>query len=243
MMSMMEKIKSFLPSMYKDDNLAQSILSAVENYTEEVKCYMKYIFEQFSATSASEEGIEEWEKELAITPAAGSDLELRRAVVRSKLMRPPTMTPERLLAIINCFTINKDAEFRKVEAPYTIGIKFPTMGIMNWDSLMEALGEAKPAHLMLDMQLEKKKTLKTYIGLGLTQSGAQTIKTALPTKAIMKQSVRGAVVAFGQKVIRTKLDTEFKTELKAGSLICMSGHITIGVREGELDWLNGQAQS
>lgn len=145
---MLKRIKFFLPSIYKNDSLAQTILQAVETYTDEIKAYIREKFNQMSATTSGADGIGEWEKELAITPA-NANLDVRRAIVKARLMRPPTMTPERLTAIANQFTHNNLAQVIHQKKTYILEIHVPIDDVISSRDMYDEVYIAKPAHLAL----------------------------------------------------------------------------------------------
>lgn len=145
---MLKRIKFFLPQAYKNDPLAQAILQSVEKYTDEIKAYIREKFDQMSATTSGESGIGEWEKELAITPK-NADLDVRRAIVRARLMRPPTMTPERLTAIANQFTYQQMAKVVHQKRTYILEVHVPIDDVISSREMYDEVYLAKPAHLDL----------------------------------------------------------------------------------------------
>lgn len=151
---MLDRIKYFLPTIYQNDKLTRSVVQAFQEFTEEINLRMQYEFNQLSASTADEVGIAEWEKELAITPPVDAGLELRRALVRSKLMRLPTVTPERLQRIANQFTLNNTAQVVHIPKSYVIEVRTPIDDILSAKLMFEELDAAKPAHLALYLTMK-----------------------------------------------------------------------------------------
>lgn len=150
---MLERIKFFLPQVYKNDPLAQSVLQGIEKYTDEIKAFIWEKFQQLSVSTAGKDGVGEWEKELAITPA-NANLDVRRAIVKARLMRPPTMIPERLTAIANQFTYNNLAQVIHKKRTYILEVRVPLDDIISSREMYNEIFIAKPAHLSICVVME-----------------------------------------------------------------------------------------
>lgn len=149
---MLERIKYFLPQVYKNDPLAQSVLQGIEKYTDEIKGFIWEKFQQLSVSTASD-GVGEWEKELAITPV-NTNLGVRKAIVKARLMRPPTMIPERLTAIANQFTYNNSAQVIHKKRTYILEVRVPLDDIISSREMYNEIFIAKPAHLSIYLAME-----------------------------------------------------------------------------------------
>ena len=154
--------KYLLPGYYKEGTEANTLVGAFQNTVDLLKNYISAAFSQTSAGTATW-ALDDWEKELGITSSAGASDDLRRAVIKAKLMRPPTMTPAQIKAIANCFVPAKDADIVDPVAPYTFRIVLPSS--VPWISeMMQQIDEAKPAHLAMEIELDRTDQSNLYVG-------------------------------------------------------------------------------
>ena len=171
-------IRYFLPTLYKDDFLANVVLGAIKDSTDRFRDFAMDAFNQCCAGLATW-GLDDWERELAITPPENATLELRRAMVKAKLMRPPTMTPAQIVAIANCFVPKKDARLMPVTRPYTFRIVAPSP--IPWISeMMDAVYEAKPAHLGMEMEIHRQIGSNLFISTLQRKCGRKYFGLPLP---------------------------------------------------------------
>ena len=219
--------KYLLPGYYKEGTEANTLLGAFENTVDLLK---KYIFSAFSQTSAGTAtwALDDWEKELGITPGMNATDDLRRAVIKAKLMRPPTMTPAQIKAIANCFVPAKDADIVDPVAPYTFRIVLPST--VPWIAeMIQQINEAKPAHLAMEVQMRRKDVLeKLCYGLLNAQVGRK--KIYLPTVPAASTSAKTGIayIRAGRQSIGSAQPEEMAGKLYVGAMIRRTGRITIG---------------
>lgn len=141
------EMMSWLPWYYVDSRIMNEIIHAQSKEIVAVRECILYILAQFYVDTADEFGIGLWEKELGLMPKEGASLELRKAQVKAKLQRPPIMTPLQIQSIINLFVDGKTARVYECPGTYHFRIDIP-FGDLIWRAeMLEAVEEAKPAHL------------------------------------------------------------------------------------------------
>lgn len=221
--------KYLLPGYYKEGTEANTLLGSFENTVDLLKNYILSALSQTSAGTATW-ALDDWEKELGITPSIGASNDLRRAVIKAKLMRPPTMTPAQIKAIANCFVQDKDAYVIDPVAPYTFRIVIPSD--VPWLSeMIQQIDEAKPSHLAMEIELDRTSTSNLYVASCLTEYGTSNFRNYIPSKYSSNIYVGAVMTASGQQTIRNHIKTDFKTTLAVGSALIETGTLIFPVRE------------
>lgn len=142
------EMMSWLPWYYGDSRIMNEIIHAQSKEIVSIREKVLYILSQFYVDTADFYGISLWEKELGITPKNVADLDLRKAMVKAKLRRPPIMTPKQIDSIINLFFDQGMAHAHHIPGTYHLDIQIPWEENLRWPTEMkEALEAAKPAHL------------------------------------------------------------------------------------------------
>lgn len=143
-----QEMMNWLPWYYADSRIMNEIIHAQSKEIVFIRNKILYLLEQLYVDTADEFGIYLWEKELGITPTEGASLDLRKAVVKAKLRRPPIMTPKQIDSIINLFFEQGTAHAHHIEGTYHLDIEIPWEENLKWaEAMREALERAKPAHL------------------------------------------------------------------------------------------------
>jgi hypothetical protein len=142
-----EEMMSWLPWYYKDSQIMNEIINAQSEEIVAAREIILYVLAQFYVDTADDFGLGLWEKELGLTPAEGASKDLRRAQIKAKLQRPPIMTPLQIQSIVNLFINGKTAKVMECPGTYHFRIDIP-FGDLIWRAeMLEAVEEAKPAHL------------------------------------------------------------------------------------------------
>ena len=223
-------LQYLLPTLYKDDPQANLILGAAQDTTNRFKVLMGQAVNQLCAGLATW-ALEEWEKDLGITPPEGATTELRRAMVRAKLMRPPTMTPAQIVAIANCFIPDKDAELMPTDRPYTFRLKLPSP--IPWIAeMIDSLSEAKPAHLAMEMEISRKKEIDVYVGGISYWGGRKSAGVSLPTSAQLTLNTGIVNRIGGNRTIGLSIPTCLTTKIHYSGFVCRTGKITVNTKGG-----------
>ena len=231
---MSDLIKYFLPTMYKDDAQANIIIGAFKDSKDRLKSFIIEAFNQCCVSLATW-GLEDWEKELAITPPENASIELRRALVKAKLMRPPIMTPAQIQAIANCFTPNKDAKVIDPVAPYVFKIVLPT--IVEWlNEMADAIDEAKPAHLAYTIEAnllppeDESNRLNLFYGLYEYEAGTMGVAPAMVTESRILNTYGLIEQVGGAETVRSALPVESRLDIGLNMFIFETGVMTIRMK-------------
>ena len=233
-MSNEDLLRQYLPASYRDSPIVKLLCAAWGVELDAWDATAEATVQQFCVATAPEEGILKWEQELALTPPAGATLELRRALVQAKLMRPPIMTPEQIQAICNCFVPDKDARVVDPVAPYTFRIVLPSQ--VPWiDELRNAVSEAKPAHLALEVQLQRSATCNLYAGAVALKGGVQTAKIARPNMTPEGSLLAGFIASLsGVSKISTHMPREAQERKSLGLGVAKGGVRSIQYNPADL---------
>lgn len=168
-----------LPLYYENSALIQSILDAQGVEIDNVRSALDDTLKQFYTSLLTDWGVEHWEKELAITPGT-DDIEVRRSIIKAKLLNPLTITVQQLEKIVNCFVPNQDAKVIPYNHYYAFKINMPSYVPENMQTqMLKSVEESKPAHLAAIYTLERKNNQTIYLG-HIKQNGLSI--TILPAK-------------------------------------------------------------
>lgn len=143
-----QQMFAYLSWYYNNSNILQAVLDSQGVEIDAARMALEESLKQFYASTA-DWGLERWEKELALTPPADATIELRRALVKAKLLASEIMTPERIQAIANCFVPSQTAKVIEVLGTYTFKVQTPFDDVVWIQQMRTALNEAKPAHLAM----------------------------------------------------------------------------------------------
>ncbi len=142
-----QQMYEYLSWYYRNSRVMQTVLDSQGVEIDAARNTLEESLKQFYAELVGDWGIEYWEKELAITPPANASLELRRALVKAKLLATEIMTPKRIEAICNCFVPTQAAQVVEVPQTYTFKVQTPFDDFVWIDEMRAALNSAKPAHM------------------------------------------------------------------------------------------------
>ena len=143
-----QQMFEYLSWYYADSRIMQSVLDSQGTEIDNARTALEESLNQFYAQTV-DWGIERWEKELAITPPDDATLELRRALVKAKLLATEIMTPERIQAIANCFVPSQAAKVIEILGTYSFKVQTPFDDMVWIQEMRTALNQAKPAHLAM----------------------------------------------------------------------------------------------
>lgn len=143
-----QQMFEYLSWYYADSRIMQSVLDSQGTEIDNARTALEESLNQFYAQTV-DWGIERWEKELAITPPDDATLELRRALVKAKLLATEIMTPERIQAIANCFVPSQAAKVIEILGTYSFKVQTPFDDMVWIQEMRATLNQAKPAHLAM----------------------------------------------------------------------------------------------
>lgn len=143
-----QQMFEYMSWYYSNSRIMQAVLDSQGMEIDDARKALEESLKQFYADTA-DWGLERWEKELALTPPADATPELRRALVKAKLLAAEIMTPERIEAIANCFVPSQAAKVIEVLSSYTFKVQTPFDDVVWIQEMRTALNAAKPAHLAM----------------------------------------------------------------------------------------------
>lgn len=147
-----QEMLTYLPRYYETSRVVGSIIHAQGLEFERLRQSIDEVFNQFFVNTATW-GLEKWEQELAITPAAGKPEDQRRAVIRSKIRGIGNVTLNLIDTVADSYDGGKVDVIKQPEL-YQFTVKFvDTKGIPpNLHDLKAVIEEIKPAHLKVEYQ-------------------------------------------------------------------------------------------
>ncbi len=156
-------VMRYLPKFLAEDEHFKRVQDALSTEHEIQRQEVIDIASQFFVDTATW-GLTAWEKVYQTNPPTGASVELRRSLLRAKMLGSSTMTKANLELLINQFVSNHDAYIVEETAPGTFKIVVPST-IAYWDDFTNMLMEMVPAHLVVDFEYDKDKTNgAVYIG-------------------------------------------------------------------------------
>lgn len=136
-------VMRYLPLFLADERLVQDALSREH---ESLRLRVVDVARQFFIETATW-GLSSWERIYAVNPPAGASYELRRSLVKVKMLGTGVMTVEAIKHLANQFLDKKDCEIDELPEPGTFYvITHSSMEYLN--ELIQALFEMAPAHLV-----------------------------------------------------------------------------------------------
>ena len=148
-------LRRYLPRFLAEDTAFRDLLKTHTQEHERQRLFLPEFAKQFFIETVSW-GLSSWEEVYESNPPHGADTELRRTLVKAKMLGRQPVTKARLEQLINAFTKGHDAYVEEDVAPGCFQIHFPSV-ILWQEQMEEALDAAVPAHLMYDLHFEKDK--------------------------------------------------------------------------------------
>lgn len=148
-------LRRYLPRFLAEDTAFRDLLKTHTQEHERQRLLLSEFAKQLFVETVSW-GLSSWEEVYESNPPHGADTEIRRTLVKAKMLGRQPVTKARLEQLINAFTKGHDAYVEEDVAPGRFQLHFPS--IILWQEQMEeALDAAVPAHLMYDLHFEKDK--------------------------------------------------------------------------------------
>jgi hypothetical protein len=183
-----ERMMQYLPPYYQESRVMRAIAEAQGTEVASLWATLDDILKQFYVETATEWGLDLWEKMLGLTNYAGKPIDQRRSRIISKLRGYGTVTVNLIKNVAESYVYGT-VEVTENPAVYSFTIKFvDPRGIPpNLDDLKAAIEEIKPAHLAVEYQFtytvwgELNTWAKTWgdlNALGLTWDALMTWRPA-----------------------------------------------------------------
>lgn len=196
----MTDVTRLLPAMYcttpQDAALQRALLSMAEVAQQDID----ETFSQFFPSTASGWGLELWESAWGIPIDRKLDEQARRARICAKVRGSGATTVETIRAIVQRFT-QLPVQIMEQAAQYQFVVWIIGPGIKNLPAMMDAVNEAKPAHLSYYVAFRFIPQRPVYVGLA-PRRGEVCIVGPVECSGYLQSQVSVAAVARRGDVVR-----------------------------------------
>ena len=148
-------VMRYLPKFLAGDMSFKDVQDTFSTEHERYRLLLPEITKQFFIETATW-GLPSWEDVYQTNPPYGVSIDLRRTLIKAKMLGRQPATKRRIERLANTFTKGGDAYVEEDVAPGSFRLHFPSI-ILWQEQLEEALDAAVPAHLMYDLHFEKDK--------------------------------------------------------------------------------------
>ena len=148
-------VMRYLPRFLAGDMSFKDVQDKLSKEHERYRLFLPEIAKQFFIETATW-GLPSWEEVYQTNPPYDASTELRRTLVKAKMLGRQPATKRRIELLVNTFTKGGDAYVEEDVAPGCFQLHFPSV-ILWQEQMEEALEVAVPAHLMYDLHFEKDK--------------------------------------------------------------------------------------
>lgn len=148
-------VMRYLPKFLAGDMSFKDVQDTLSAEHERYRLFLPEITKQFFIETAMW-GLPSWEAVYQTNPPYDASIELRRTLVKAKMLGRQSATKRRIERLLNTFTKGGDAYVEEDVAPGSFRLHFPSI-ILWQEQLEEALEAAVPAHLLYDLHFEKDK--------------------------------------------------------------------------------------
>ena len=148
-------VMRYLPKFLAGDMSFKDVQDTLSKEHERYRLLLPEIAKQFFIETATW-GLPSWEEVYQTNPPYDASIDLRRTLVKAKMLGRQPATKRRIELLVNTFTKGGDAYVEEDVAPGSFRLHFPSV-ILWQEQMEEALETAVPAHLMYDLHFEKDK--------------------------------------------------------------------------------------
>ena len=152
-------VMRYLPKFLAGDMSFNDVQDTLSAEHERYRLLLPEITKQFFIETATW-GLPSWEEVYQTNPPYDASIELRRTLVKAKMLGRQPATKRRIGLLVNTFTKGGDAYIEEDVAPGCFRLHFPSI-ILWQEQLEEALEAAVPAHLLYDLHFEKDHAQST----------------------------------------------------------------------------------
>ena len=152
-------IMRYLPKFLAGDMSFKDVQDTLSAEHERYRLFLPEITKQFFIETVTW-GLTAWEGVYQTNPPYDANLDLRRTLVKAKMLGRQPATKRRIELLVNTFAKGGDAYVEEDVAPGSFRLHFPSV-ILWQEQMEEALDEAVPAHLMYDLHFEKDHAQST----------------------------------------------------------------------------------
>jgi hypothetical protein len=149
-----ERLIYIIPPYYRKSKIAHGILGATERESDRLVAFALDVIRQGNPITATW-GLSQWEEGLKLPAVPESTpLHVRTARVLARLRLPPVITPKEMEKIAGQFTQSKTAQVIEYGREKRFVIVMDIDDVIDLSYLIEAVKEAKPAHLIFAPRLQ-----------------------------------------------------------------------------------------
>lgn len=148
-------VMRYLPKFLAGDRSFKDVQDTLSAEHERYRLVLPEIAKQFFIETATW-GLSLWEEVYQTNPPYDASIDLRRTLVKAKMLGRQPATKRRIELLVNTFTKGGDAYVEEDVAPGCFQLHFPSV-ILWQEQMEEALEAAVPAHLMYNLHFEKDK--------------------------------------------------------------------------------------
>ena len=144
-------VMRYLPHFIGHDEGFLDLQNALSREHEEsLRLKLQDIARQFYIETATW-GLDTWERVYEVTPPLGADYQIRRAIVKAKMLGLDVMTVQQIKRLVNGFLVVPDADIEELPSPGTFNVLIHS-GTDYMDGIRRALAEMSPAHLVYNFR-------------------------------------------------------------------------------------------
>ncbi|WP_127506620.1 putative phage tail protein [Paenibacillus humicus] len=139
-------VSEYLPKFYEDFRVVLEMMARTANESTRLHALVQRTLDDMYPDTASEAGIERWERDYGITPMVGATLVQRKAAVIARMKAPGVTTLGRFTALVNEFygsNVAEDFKAGRVETTIITKRGEPE----NIAEMRAAVYEVLPAHI------------------------------------------------------------------------------------------------
>jgi len=168
-------VLKYLPEFLQSDVNFKSVGDTCSHEHEKIRLLVQDVFNQFFVESATW-GLPRYERVLDIVPKAADDYTARRNRILSRYQSNQTTTIAFLETLIKRY-LSTDSIVNVVENNPDYSFRIVTTGgsILYFEDMIEAINLYKPAHLAIEIDLNRTDQTQLYVGGAAFIGGMQQI--------------------------------------------------------------------
>lgn len=184
MSSRADIVKNYLPEKFYSAEPFNSILEAIGKESGNLSDNTDDLLNQFFYQTATW-GLDYWETYLGIKKQISQTTEQRREVIKAKLKGAGMCTIQKIIDIAKGFAGTYEVYVTEFYSEYRIEVKFVGGMPTNYNEMVSAIDEIKPAHILLNYEYPYN-LVRRFIEEGWTvgQMAVYTVNEVLNDKTI-----------------------------------------------------------
>ncbi len=157
----------YLPDFLAEDKAFKKVQDGLSREHEKLRLVLDELSNQLFIQTATQQGIESWERVIGLIPRAGDDLEARRRAILLWLQSNQVSTVEfmRLLSA-RYYPDDADVSIKEYNEEYRFSIIAKSLAD-DWYGLLGAVEMYKPAHLAMDIYSSIDLNASLWLGIAI----------------------------------------------------------------------------